>query len=368
MTAFATFVASNLRSERFTLVDVGCSGGLESVWRLFADRFRAVGIDASAEECRRLAAEEKHPDVHYVAAFAGIDPAHPLAAIADGVPVTRDIYPRTSASWMMELRRQKLQDAPLQERLQHNAWQLTGLADPATPIIVPDLLERMGFSDVDLLKVDIDILDFMVLNSFDGRFDAMGLLAARLEVNLFGGPGDMINTFNNTDRFMRTRGFDLIALDTRNYSMRAPPARFEITTPAQTRSGRIFQGDAFYVRDLASPESADIAAKVSDEKLAKLAVIFSIWNQPDGAAELLLAFRNRLSAIFDVDAALDLLAAQAQPGNEQPLSYRNYMARFEADSADFYPRPWTPPPPITLKRRIAAALRAFRDPNKPPNV
>lgn len=366
MTAFANFVAASLRAERFTLVDIGCSGGLERVWRLFADRFRAVGIDASVEECARLAKAEKQPDVHYVAGFAGIDPNHPLAGIPDGIPVTRDIYPRTSASRMMELRQRKLEQAPLKDRLQHNAWQMTGLADPAKPIIVPDLLKQMGFDDVDLLKLDIDILDFMVLNSFDGRFDAMGLLAARLEVNLFGGPGDAINTFNNTDRFMRARGFDLVALDSRHYSMQALPARFAITTPAQTTSGRIFQADALYVRDLASPDSAEVAAQVSDEKLAKLAVIFSVWGQPDGAAELLVAFRRRLSALFDVDAALDLLAVQAQPDVNEPLSYVDYMAEFESDPPGFYPA--ETPPPITFRRRLLAALQAYRNPNKPPQI
>jgi hypothetical protein len=368
-TAFANLVAASLKSEKFTLIDIGCSGGLEPAWRLFGDRFRAIGFDASVEECRRLAAEEKHPDVHYVAGFVGLQPDHPFAARSKGVaPLTRNVFPRTSARRMMELRQERLKAAALEERLQHNAWQITELADAARPVIVPETLRQLGFDDVDLLKIDIDSYDFVVLHSFDGRFDALSLLAARLEVNLFGGPEDTTHTFHNTDRFMRQRGFDLAALDSRSYSMKALPSRFAITMPAQTETGRVFQADAYYLRDVASVEFAGVAAALSDEKLAKLAAVLSVWRQPDGAAEILLAFRTRLASLLDIDAALDLLAAQAQPGNEQPLSYRNYMARFEADSADFYPRPWTPPPPITLKRRIAAALRAFRDPNKPPNV
>src|SRR6185312_8270234 len=67
-TSFLKLAAERLKNERFTLVDVGCSGGLEPAWRVFGDRLRAIGFDASASECRRLAAEETNPDVHYVEA------------------------------------------------------------------------------------------------------------------------------------------------------------------------------------------------------------------------------------------------------------------------------------------------------------
>jgi hypothetical protein len=72
-------------------------------------------------------------------------------------------------------------------------------------------------------------------------------------------------------------------------------------------------------------------------KLAKLAAIFSVWNQPDAAAELLLEFRQKLQGLFDVDLGLELLAGQAQPGDRPALPYREYIAAFEADSPRFYP-------------------------------
>ena len=34
-TAFAAFVAGSLETERFTFIDVGCSGGIDPAWRLF---------------------------------------------------------------------------------------------------------------------------------------------------------------------------------------------------------------------------------------------------------------------------------------------------------------------------------------------
>jgi hypothetical protein len=364
-TAFASLVAVSLKSERFSVVDIGCSGGIDPVWRLFGDRLRAVGFDASVGECRRLAAEEKQAEIHYVAGITNVAPDHPFAARSAGkLSLTRNPWSRLSVHRAIEQRADRLKKASLGEQLENNAWTMTDLADPSQPVVVPDALRKMGFDDVDFLKIDIDGDDFRVLNSFDGELEALGLLAARLEVNMYGGGGDTTNTFNNTDRFMRERGFELVALDSRAYSMHALPARFAITVPGQSESGRIFQADAFYVRDLASPEFAGTALATSGGKLLKLAAMFSLWNQPDSAAELLLAFRARLAPLVDVDAALDLLAAQAQPGVAQPLSYRDYMAAFEADQASFYPKPWTPPPRSTLARRLAAAWTAFIDPNK----
>ncbi|HEY6980690.1 FkbM family methyltransferase [Reyranella sp.] len=372
-TKFAAFVAGSLRSERFTLVDVGCSGGIDSVWRVFGDRLRAVGFDASVRECERLAGEEANPDVRYIAAFVDVAPDHPFARRSDPQREStlnfeaQRLYSRSSAAWAMEIRSAHLAAAPLHEQLQHNAWGLTELADPARAVDAARLLEEIGYADVDVLKIDIDGPDFRVLNSFDGLFDKLGLLAARLEVNFYGGAGETLHTFHNTDRFMRGQGYELVALENRVYSMRALPSRFAITMPAQTERGRPFQADASYARDPVRGDMKDLAASLSVEKLGKLAAIYSIWDQPDSAAEILLAFRERMAAMFDIDHALDLLAAQMQDDREDALPYRDYMALFATDSPAFYPPPPKPPPPppppVTLRRRLAAARRAFDDPN-----
>ena len=67
--AFPAFIGQRLATERFRLLDVGCSGGIDPVWRAFEPRLQALGIDASESECRRLALHERNPEVSYVAAF-----------------------------------------------------------------------------------------------------------------------------------------------------------------------------------------------------------------------------------------------------------------------------------------------------------
>lgn len=337
-TAFAAYVAGALRLEHLTYIDVGCSGGIDPVWRMFGEKLRVLALDASIDECNRLASLETHPDIHYLAGFVGIPADHPFAIKAANRPrLLRNPFPRFCAGRMRALNDARLQTASLGEKLQHNAWDLTQIADPSKPVIVPDEIDRLGWTDVDILKIDIDGPDFDVLNSFDAHLGRLGVIAASLEVNLYGSPGDVEHSFHNTDRFMCAQGFVLARLDVRTYAMSAMPAPFAITMPAQNISGRAFQAEAYYVRD---PVATDMPPlELSPSKLVKLSAILSMWNQPDGAAEILLTFRERVGELIDVDLSLELLAgqSQAQAGWSSAMSYKEYVGAFEANDPSFYP-------------------------------
>jgi hypothetical protein len=337
-TAFAAYLAGSLSSERFTFIDIGCSGGIDPAWRVFGERLRALAFDASLDECERLQREETHPDIRYIGGFVGLSSDHPFSQASAGKPASvRNPFTRTSAGWVYLRQQKRLGASTLAEKLHLNAWRLTNLGDPNKPIIIPDILAELGWVDVDFLKIDIDGPDFQVLHSFDGKFDRLNVLAARLEVNLCGGTDPTEHTFHNTDRFMRDRGFELLALDVRNYAMAALPAPFAITSAAQTLTGRPFQAEAFYARDPASPDWRPMGDSMSMEKLAKLAAIFSVWGQPDGAAEILQQFEAKLRPLIDIDIGLDLLAGEAQMSRAKALNYSEYMAAFESDAPSFYP-------------------------------
>lgn len=341
------------------MVDIGCSGGLDPRWRAFGDRLRAIGIDASASECERLAGAESNPDVSYVAAFVSprADKAVDLSA-GPAAPLIMKMRDRLSFMRTREIREARLKTASSHEQFRHNAWEMTSLADPSKPVVLPELLAARGWRDLDYLKIDTDGIDWQILQPLDGRFAPLKLLAVQMEVNFVGDGADDEHSFHNTDRFMRRQGFDLYRLDVRNYSSRALPSRYIWPTPAETHSGRPFQGEAYYAIDLLGPKGADRLGSLSDEKIAKLAAILSAWDIPDAAAELLLGARHRASRAIDVKQGLDLLAAQAQGGKRRPLDYTAYMARFESDPIDFY----RPEGPIPLRERLAAAWHAWWHP------
>jgi len=347
---FVELVTDGLSGGRFFLLDIGCSGGIDPRWRAFGSSLRALGIDASEGECARLRATEKNPGVEYVAAFAS-DSADSKLEIKQASPLIFKFRERLSFMRTNELREARLGKAAIEEKLRHNAWEMTELADHSKPVVVPELLATRGWTDLDYLKIDIDGSDFRVLQTFDGKFSGLGVLGVQLEVNFVGTDAPTEHAFHNTDRFMRRQGYELFRLDVRNYSSRALPARYVWPTPAETVSGRPFQGEAYYARDIDAPG-------LDAQKLAKLAAIFAAWNVPDMAAELLQAHRAVLAPLFDVDKGLDLLAAQTQPDRSAKLDYAAYLRSFEADDRSFYRREGN----IGLGERLTAAWRAFRRP------
>jgi hypothetical protein len=335
---FARLAARSLWTEGVFLVDIGCAGGIDPAWRVFGDRLGALAIEASVDECRRLAAQEVNPAVAYVAAFAGLPPDHSFARRREGKPEAgRNPWERMSAARTMGRNEASLRQVSDEERIKQSVWWMTEVADAAKPIFVPELLAQRGIASVDFLKIDTDGNDLAILHSFEDEFDRLGVLGARLEVNFGGSAEDTDRTFHNTDRFMKAQGFELFDLTLRRYSAAALPARYTTTIAAQTESGRLLQGDALYFRDWCAPYWAEAAASATVDKLLKLTTFYAMFGLPDCAAEMLLRFRPRLEARLHMDAALDMLAAQTQPGSDRKLSYRDYMAAFEADDPSFYP-------------------------------
>jgi hypothetical protein len=56
----------------FSVIDVGCSGGLFEKIRQFEPALKGIGADPLIEECSRLHSIEQNPDIKYVPTFVGI--------------------------------------------------------------------------------------------------------------------------------------------------------------------------------------------------------------------------------------------------------------------------------------------------------
>jgi FkbM family methyltransferase len=304
----------------FLLLDVGCAGGIDRRWRRLGRRLRAIGVDPNAEEIRRLTARENNSNVIYLNAAAAIQSDNPFAMKKQGQPdCQRNSWPRTSAKRYVEILHPELDRATLAS---------------APAIVLPEYLAQNSVKSLDFLKIDVDGKDFDVLNSFEQALADLSVLGVGVEVNFCGSDSETDNTFHNMDRFLKARGFELLTLSTRRYSVRALPSRF-LGGAGPTENGRILQGDAMYARDLATGLYDEFANSLSPDKLLNLMAIFAVFGLPDCAAELALNSRMALSKRFDVDKMLDLLTAQEEGASSGRASYRQHLDRFERDPNSF---------------------------------
>lgn len=355
---FLDYLAEVASANQFLLVDIGCAGGIDRRWLRLGRGLRAIGFDANAAEIERLTARESSANVTYLNALAAIAPDHPFAKKKEGQPdCQRNPWPRTSAKQYVDLVHPERAPSAHTEACASEPGRATMPAsEEPLPVVVQEYLQQNGVKSLDFLKIDVDGKDFDVLNSFDQALSGLAVLGVGVEVNFFGSDCETGNTFHNMDRFLKARGFELLALSTRRYSVGALPGRF-LGGAGPTETGRILQGDALYARDLASGLYDDFANSLPADKLLNLMAILAIFNLSDCAAELAVKFRATLSRSFDVDRMLDLLAAQQEGAISGNASYRQHLSRFAQNPNSFL---GTKNPALQLGRALKKGYLKWR--------
>lgn len=318
-------------SHPFTLLDVGCSGGISPFWRVFEPSLTARGIDPVSPECERLNRKESNSNVRYLARFVGLPEDHPFVQRrGNREPWGGNPWNRLSSRAAFEFLQSKTKKEDKLAIL--NDWQTSGLTDLKTKLQVDDLVKEEKLFELDFIKVDVDGYDLDVILSAEESSRSAPVLGYTLEVNFFGSAVETDHTFHNTDKLMRQWGFDLFDLSLRRYSSAALPAPFEWDGPAQTIFGRPFQGDAVYLRDPMTAGGPQCPS-LSPYKMLKLACLFECFGLPDHAAELVHANAGHLSGICDPDELLDILAYEVDP---QSRTYAEYITKFSSDPTSFY--------------------------------
>jgi hypothetical protein len=339
-TEFARYVMPRIASP-FTLVDVGCGGGIDANWRIFGDRLRAFGFDPNLAEVERLRQRETLPGVTYWAGFVGAAPTDPLLIRKGAAPdVSRNPWNRLAAAATLE--RRATASLSSAEKTQMNLWKQTELAEPTAPIVLTEFFRSRDVQTIDFVKMDVDGKDFEILQSMSTLIDEKMILGFGLEINYIGTSNDTDHTFHNTDRFMRQRDFDLFGLTVRRYSNRLLPGKYLYHLPAQNGFGKPLQGDALYLKDICAEYNQEFAASINADRKLNLAVIYSLFSVPDYAAEIIIQFANEFAGVIDTTAALDILARQAQElsgirgSSGEYMSYNDYITAFNENQDIFY--------------------------------
>jgi len=354
--------AGAFSEDPFTLIDVGCRGGIHSRWQAFGDNLKAYAIDPLIAEIEELARAEKNPNIKYWPGYIGLAFDHPVmkSRSARG-PWGNFPWERLSAAWAAEIMASEVDDEAA--RLERNQWSSARLTESSNRVGLTEFVRQREIESVDFIKVDVDGEDLYVLLSGDDLIRDEETLGFELEVAFFGTDCESDNTFHNVDRLMRAHGYELFDLSVRKYSRRTLPAPFVLQMPAQTEWGAPFQGVALYVRDVAGRARESNSSRLSNAKLLKMIAVHELFGLPDCAAEIAVTFKPQLCAIIDVDHLLDMLTPRL---NGQPVTYHQYCGEFLADPTRFYPPKPEPAQPLVrkpqniLRRKLSSLKRRLR--------
>lgn len=325
--------------ENFCLLDVGASGGIADYWKAFGNDLSGFGFDPLVKECERLNAINLFSKVQYVPCFVIAEneklDQHPKSQTSM-VYIMTDPFARSSA-WKM------IQDLKMDHCKElFNSGEKVVLSQDH--ISLDSFCLKKGMKSVDFIKVDTDGTDFAVLKGAERLLSEESALGVLIEINFNGELHPHANSWRNIDPFLAEKGFSLFDLTIRRYTKGELPGKFIYRIPAQTTSGQITQGDAFYLKDFVQMKK--MGKQVPTIQLLKMMCLQEIFGLPDCAAELLVIFRDQLSAVIDVNRCLDLLTADVGLYK----SYETHQQEFQKDPTQFYP-------PVISQARVMNYLK-----------
>jgi methyltransferase FkbM-like protein len=318
----------------FMLIDVGCSGGIDSRWKCFGNNLKAYGIDPVLGEIESLNENESNPNIKYIPGYIGLPMDHIVRLNRKNKSPWGNVPSnRLSSFWATELLAKNNDNEKI--KMGNNRWPETELAPMSSLYGLDNFVSVHDLDSVDFVKIDVDGDDYYALLTCENIIDSHQILGMFLEVNYYGTDCETDNTFHNTDRLMKKYGFELCDISVKRYSKKVLPSRFVIGMPAETEFGVPYQGDTLYIRDVVRAKNEGKLSELSIDKLCKLIVIYKIYGLPDCAAEVLLNFEKEFTRHgIDIELILDLLTPKF---NKKKVSYREYISIFEDDANKFMP-------------------------------
>ena len=311
----------------FTLLDVGCSGGIFDIWRVFDKYLISHGIDPQQSEVDRLNENESHEGIHYHAFYVGLPDTHEycIERSKTNIPEYFQPWQRLSAAAFNETSSSEAppQNNPIGEDL------------TSKKITIAEFVKENSIASVDFIKIDTDGFDLEALHSCEDVWESRNVLGALIETSYVGGPNPTDNTFHNIDRFMKSRGFQIFNMDIKRYSRKVLPAPFKLDIYAQTHWGQPQWGDVLYLRDGAAKDYEKVwKNQLSVEKILKLACLYEMYQVPDCAIEMFLEHKKRLEQYVNVDELIEVLTP---PLRGKQVSYSQYMNAFYKNTKMFFP-------------------------------
>jgi FkbM family methyltransferase len=343
------------KNEPVVFLDVGCSGGIDDVWRQFRNQIEVHAFDPQQSEIARLTEQEENPNIYYHPCFIGVtndDTGKYRSSSCGGYFDPQEPWRRSSAATIstvaLENQHQsnpiRPQSNPINENLTPNKISLDDF--------IGQLEEGRNLYGADFIKIDCDGGDLEALMSCQKNLSPLkSILGFMVECNFTGSADSYSNTFHNIDRLLKTYGYQPIVMSINKYSRSALPKPFMYDICAQTKSGPVIWGDVLFILDGGAIDFAQKTGRnLTNLKLLKLAALYDLFSLQDCAAELLINYRARLENEVDIDLMLDLLSKEIAPEFE---GYKSYMQAIKDDPSMLFP-----------KNEVLKAKKLFEEPIK----
>lgn len=321
------FKKEKIDFEDCMLIDIGCSGGIESYWQSFGEKLNAIGFDPLVSEIERLNTSNKNPKVYYEEGFITY---HNL----------EKVFPKVEREAPYGLKWSRTSASAAAQAIQYNYAQ-NHFNDGKEMVFsknfleLDEYLEKKKIPNVDFLKIDTDGSDFHVLLGAKETLQKRGVLGIMVEAQFHGSTHEYANTFSNIDIFLRKQGFTLFKFPTYTYTSAALPGVFMHDIFAQTRNGSIQFGDAVYFRDLADKQyNEKNNFNITRDKLVKLLCLLEMFKLEDHAAELIL---NRQKELGFSDHLQETLLNGLTPRFQgKRITYKEYMDLFQRNPQQWF--------------------------------
>ena len=282
-------------------IDIGCSGFRPHQWDRFGSQINYFGIDPLESEIKKLQ-KENRSNSKYVSGF--VKSKGGSFSADEG---TQRFFNRSSAFHDMN------NGFDLVKK-NFNSGQEVVYSE--AKYSVAELVLKSGFTEVDLLKIDVDGDDYPIFLDFSKAEVSKSILCVDIECQFHGNSGEFGNTFANILTKASELDLHLFNIDSYKYSRNALPAPYVHGFPAQTISGQVLWADSVFMRDSMIIKDAS--------KLIKLAAIYDIYGLPDCTFELI---QNNESTLQEVIPTAEIMTKLIKAGNYKKQENSNFVKR-----------------------------------------
>lgn len=318
-----------------SLLDVGCSGGIDSFWDQFGASFRAVGFDPLVSEVDRLNADEKNRNIRYVAAWVG-NGSRPLPS---SVRIDTEVKGGATSAFALSSAQRASEKTGLSFTADvFNRGAELRFADQR--LSLDDWLALNDFGRVDVVKCDVDGFDFEVFVGAQNLLSApIRPLALITEAQLQEMRDRRGTVWGDLDGLLRGHGYRLFDVDVHRYTRGALPGQFAIPLFAQTVGGPVLSCDALYMLDpVMDPEVMDELVQLDDPTVfLRLILLYEAFGLSDCAAALIVALREKGVYLADFDETW-ALNALVPPNPYNKHEYYDYLKAFDDNPRQLFPK------------------------------